>query len=395
MRFIHTADWQLGAGFTGRTRPDDLRSARLESVARLLEVAAKERVDFTVVAGDIFESNRVSRRLLYDVKEVLRKAACPVYILPGNHDPLSEDSLYSVRDEWRELPGNVQILKERAPVQVGEATLYPCPCVGKVSSKDPTGWIPPRSGRDGIRIGVAHGSWLVLPDVSLDDHPVEPRAAGTRSLDYLALGHWHSTFPDTTQVAGRTFYSGTHEPTAFGERDSGNVLLVSIGAPGALPDVEKRRIGRFSWLQVEKEISDPGSLAALRREFESIPGPESTLVRAAIKGAVRIEVRSELARLADEMTYRFFSFECDTSGVSVAVTGSDVSALPSPLLRQVSERLRSCAQGESTALPPDWSFGPKYAKGSTGAAATVLSGVAERALELLFSRVPRQGGARQ
>jgi hypothetical protein len=33
-------------------------------------------------------------------------------------------------------------------------------------------------------------------------------------------------------------YSGTHEPTKLGERDSGNVLLVEVQAPGAPPQLE-------------------------------------------------------------------------------------------------------------------------------------------------------------
>ncbi|NIN99756.1 MAG: hypothetical protein GTN93_31820 [Anaerolineae bacterium] len=63
-------------------------------------------------------------------------------------------------------------------------------------------------------------------------------------IDYLALGHWHSSYLHDE----RTAYPGTPERTDFGERDSGTALLVSIEKRGAKPRIETRRVGELDWM---------------------------------------------------------------------------------------------------------------------------------------------------
>ncbi|MEW6049196.1 MAG: DNA repair exonuclease [Bacillota bacterium] len=390
IRFIHTADWQLGAGFPGKgQRAEELRKARLRTVRRILELARSEHVDFIIVAGDAFDNNRVGKALLYEVKQLLGTSPCPVFILPGNHDPLEGDSIYTVRDEWRELPGEVRILREAAPVRLDGVTLYPCPCKARVYSQDPTAWIPPRRPEDGIRIGIAHGSWQVLPDLPLDDHPIPPSAAGQRELDYLALGHWHSVYPDPKgQPSGRTFYSGTPEPTAFGEDGSGFVLVVTIEQPNAAPQIEPRRVAEFTWMQQEAALIDEGSVKQLRNQLAGIP--ERALVRLRLRGTIRAPARHLLQSVLDEARARLFWLEVDDSELATAVEQAHMEALPSELLRRVGRRLKAYAEGAEE--PPEvWHPDAAMIGESTSApvAAPSVSAAAVRALELLWGRVGR------
>ncbi len=389
VKFIHTADWQLGMGFAGRSRPDELRGERLSALARVLDVARREHAAFILAAGDCFESNRVSKTLLYEAKEVLRSAPCPVYILPGNHDPLSQDSIYTVRDEWQRLPPAVSVFKDQQPVTVAGATLYPCPCTARVSAKDPTAWIPARQPGDGVRVGIAHGSWQVLPELPADDYPIPPEAATERDLDYLALGHWHSTFPQPGGAAGRTFYSGTHEQASFGERDSGNVLLVEIGGPGQAPVVSKPRTGRFIWRQEEFEIRDDSSIATLRDRVQKMDNPQGSLVRIVLKGVVAPALHKETVRALDEARPRFYSLEVDDSGLITSLDTLDVTSLPSGLMRKVASRLLGYATGEVTEPPVGWTFAPPYRKEN---AMDVPPGAARRALELLYAHFGLERG---
>lgn len=360
VRFLHTADWQLDMGFSGRgERAATLRQARLETVSRVLDLARTEAVDFVLVAGDVLEHNQVGRVLLHDLKRVLGDSPCPVYLLPGNHDPLTADSVYLARHEWKELPPQVRVLGEAAPVLAGGARLYPCPCRTRVSSADPTAWIPSRSDGDGIRVGVAHGSWQVRPDLPVDDHPIPLDAAARSGLDYLALGHWHSTFP-AAGSGDRTFYSGTPEPTAFGERDAGNVLLVSIDRPGSAPVVEKRRIGRYRWLEGDWTLPDGAAVDTMHAWLRDLDAPAHTLLRLRLQGVVRPAVRQALAARMEEAAARLFHLETDDSALITAVDNADLIRLPSPLLQRVAGRLQ------------------EQARGNEGSAA-------RRALELLFA----------
>jgi metallophosphoesterase superfamily enzyme len=99
--------------------------ARLESARRVVELARRERVDFILVAGDTFEDNGVERIKVRVVAKILGGAECPVYIIPGNHDPMMPGSVWG-ESAWREWP-SIDQLMDQAPFEAPGATLYPCP----------------------------------------------------------------------------------------------------------------------------------------------------------------------------------------------------------------------------------------------------------------------------
>ncbi|MBF0543511.1 MAG: exonuclease SbcCD subunit D C-terminal domain-containing protein [Candidatus Riflebacteria bacterium] len=87
MKFIHTADWHLGA-----TLREESRSAEHCAFLRwLLETLKSEEADALIVAGDIFDSANPSAESLKILCEFLRSAAnqMPIlqtFLMGGNHD---------------------------------------------------------------------------------------------------------------------------------------------------------------------------------------------------------------------------------------------------------------------------------------------------------------------
>ena len=68
MKFLHTADWQLGCAFSRfGEKAARLREERVRTLRRTLELAQSERVDAFLVAGDLFEDNQVAPALLKEV----------------------------------------------------------------------------------------------------------------------------------------------------------------------------------------------------------------------------------------------------------------------------------------------------------------------------------------
>jgi len=293
VRFLHTADVQLGMRATEVPEvAHRVRQQRLDTLGRLVALAKQEAVSFILIAGDLFEDNQVSAETVYRAAAILREAApIPVYVLPGNHDPLTADSVYHRSAFGGQRPANVVILDSEEPVPLpGDlGNLYPCPCRQRRSSFDPTAELAERvrEAPDGVRIGVAHGCLAIEGRYSPDDHPISPDAAVKAGLDYLALGHWHSTY----LYEECTGYPGTPETTAFGERDSGTALLVSIEERGAKPEVETRRVGELGWLVWDLDLT-PGHVAILeeqRRKAEAISSREKTLLRVILRGTVDVE----------------------------------------------------------------------------------------------------------
>ena len=109
MRFVHTADWQLGMTrhfLAGEAQPR-YSAARRDAVAGLGPLAADAGAEFVVVSGDVFEDNQLAPTVVSQSLEAMRAIGIPVYLLPGNHDPLDASSVYTSALFTAECPANV------------------------------------------------------------------------------------------------------------------------------------------------------------------------------------------------------------------------------------------------------------------------------------------------
>ena len=120
MRFLHTADWQLGMGrrFLDPERQGQFDAARRDVLGTLGRLAVSEGCEAIVVGGDVFETNTESARTVRQAMEKLRGLPLKVFLLPGNHDPLNAASIWD-SDRFREAcPENVVVLRDETPVEV-------------------------------------------------------------------------------------------------------------------------------------------------------------------------------------------------------------------------------------------------------------------------------------
>ena len=213
----------------------------------------------------------------------------------------------------------------------------------KYSTKDPTDWIQAKSDRL-IHIAMAHGNVEGLPDVSTD-HPIPRNAAERRGINYLALGHWHSTVT-YNDPAGKwcMAYCGTPEPSRFGEPDSGNTLLVTIDHSDSHPQIEVIKTGGLCWEVIEKDIRQIGDLAALRQQLETFVDPHRQLVDLRLHGLLYAEEVEILRHLQDMLASRFLFGRTDLSDLYPSPEDDRwISALPPGILRDAAVRLRTLA----------------------------------------------------
>jgi len=360
MRFVHTADWQIGmkAAHVG-VAAETVRDERLQAARRVVEAAEQARVGFIVLAGDTFENNGVDRLLIQRTADILGKFSGEVYILPGNHDPLVPGSVWEHR-AWASY-GNLHVLDKAALLEVPGGVIYPCPVREEQSSRNPVQWIAARDSQS-VAVGVAHGSVEGLPTEE-PEHPIPRGAPGLCGLDYLALGHWHSyaAYADSDGVI-RMAYSGSHEPTKFGERDSGNALLVEVVARGEHPIVSPISTGRLSWQVIEHDLREPGDLARIFGLVDGVEDPEATLLDLRVKGVLRADESPELSRIREVSQSRFlFSRFDDSRVIPYPDDESWVSGLPAGSLQDAALRLCELADpGYPGDRPQDTSYETAY-----------------------------------
>jgi DNA repair exonuclease SbcCD nuclease subunit len=351
-RLLHTADWQIGmkavhVGAAG----DRVREARLRAAHNVVAIARERRVDAIVLAGDTFEDNAVDRALVARVVEILASADAPVLVLPGNHDPLAPGSALEHR-AFAAARDRVRVLATCEPVRLGEATFHPCPLREKHGRTDPTSAIT-ADGGSGIRIGVAHGTLRAAGVEADDDFPIDPASAERLSLDYLALGHWHSHFESKGKDGvARIAYSGTHEQTKFGEGASGHALVVAIRERGAPPEIERVRTGVLRWREVERDVSESADVERLVRDLDAVPDANQTLVDVTVRGVLPSAELERLEQLRRFLADRFLFGRLDASAVAPSPTDTRwIDELPPGTAQHAARLLLAQASSDALGAP--------------------------------------------
>ena len=256
LRLLHSADWQIGRIYS-QFEPDDasaLFEARFLAVERLAALAAEHRVDAVLVAGDVFDAQTVSDKTIRRLFNAMQGHAGPWVLLPGNHDAALAESVWTRAHRLGVLAPNVMTcLEPGVRIVANRFALLPAPLVQRHTYGDLTEWFAGAATPEGLpRIGVAHGcvQGVLAADVD-SDNPIAADRAASAGLDYLALGDWHGT----RRIDDRTWYAGTPEADRFKDNDAGQALLVAIDGPGAVPQVQVLRTGRYRWRSVEAALA--------------------------------------------------------------------------------------------------------------------------------------------
>ncbi|WP_018295816.1 metallophosphoesterase family protein [Corynebacterium lubricantis] len=307
--FIHSSDLQLGMkrAFLDADAQSRFDDARIRSVQRLGELARERDAEFIVVAGDVFEHNSLDRRTTGRALEAFAKLPVPVYLLPGNHDPLVADSIFqrTVRLD------NVTVLDSFEPVQVREGVeLLGAPLVAKYATEDLVAKaLRNVAPTDNIRIMVGHGqveAYSSERSADLIDLPNVEAHLADGTIDYLALGDTHSTA--SLGSSGRVWFSGAPETTDFqdhtpgtagGETDSGNTLVVTLNKESI--NVEPVPVGTWVFDALYWQVTDMDDVERLLAELEAYENKSRTVIKYALSGTLGLEATRRLEEGLDKL----------------------------------------------------------------------------------------------
>ena len=97
LRFIHAADLHLDSPFRGIGEAsaglrEQLQSATLQALSRVVDHTIDSKADFLIIAGDIYDSKDRNLRALVSFRKEMERLAernIPAFIVHGNHDPLN------------------------------------------------------------------------------------------------------------------------------------------------------------------------------------------------------------------------------------------------------------------------------------------------------------------
>lgn len=350
-RFLHTADLHLGRRFGAL--PEDLRGRLVEArhalLSNLAHAATRFGAGHILLAGDTFDSETPSDPVWRQALVAMGAAQVHWWIIPGNHDSLAAESLWSRLAQH--APANVHLLTAPQPVQIASGvTLLPCPLPRRYPGRDLTAWMAEVETPPGqFRIGLAHGA---IRDFSSDgsgaDGIIPPDRAATARLDYLALGDWHGRI----EVNPRTFYPGTPERDAAHPDARGTCLAVTLPEPGALPVVEILPTGRFHWTEDTLALlpgQDAAALLADRLPADR-PARRDQLLRLRVTGRATLSERAALAEAVTAAAPDFAALDLDLAALDTEVEAADLDEIDrAGALRLAAERLRAAAEDPARA----------------------------------------------
>jgi DNA repair exonuclease SbcCD nuclease subunit len=289
LRLLHTADVHLGARHTDLgDQAAAQRERQFAAFRASVDLALAERVDLVLVAGDLFDSNVQPRRSVERVAAELHRlveARIRTVLIPGTHDVYDRASIYRAHD-LPALAGAagsdlVTLLTPDVPsVRLASLDLSVhgrvfatkraphSPLDGLDLAGDPSAW----------QIGMVHGSVAIPNQTEHDEVVVTTEEIKKSGLDYLALGHWHSS---SRGMAGRTAYaySGAPEPVALDQDRAGNVLLVTLDQRDGkkVVEIEERRVGRTRFEKLEFDAATVASQPALVDSLAAREDPDLVL----------------------------------------------------------------------------------------------------------------------
>lgn len=332
---------------------------RIDMIPNLATLCEKHQAEFVVVCGDVFDSNHVAPQTVVRAAEKLSRFPYPVFILPGNHDPLNAASVYDT-DAFKSLPDHINVIRGGSTHRVEQLPsieVIGAPWFNKQPTNDLCGRLldslePVAAGV--TRIVLAHGQLdSLMPDTSnpacISVSKIKAALAENK-VHYIALGDRHSV--TDCDDSGRVWYSGTPIATDFVEAQPNKVLLVdATDGIDPRPRVEEIACGLWHFVRLQESIDSAEDLHRLRDSLDELENKERTSVTLALSGAISLSVNADLEQLLNKHRDLFASLRMDDLRSDLAVVPDQLEyeelAL-SGYARACWDELAESAKAEST-----------------------------------------------
>lgn len=188
LRLLHTSDIHLD----NRVGTEASPTAAEDGLSLVVERANEMAVDLLLLAGDLFDHNRVKDPCFEFVDATLSRLACPVVMITGNHDCMTDYSVYH-RYHPEQIGDHVHFIRDepgakRSFDDLG-LTIWGRGIVDHHPGHKPLEAVPDHDS-DHWYVGMTHG-YYVNRGAEMFSSLITPEEIADSGLHYLALGHVH------------------------------------------------------------------------------------------------------------------------------------------------------------------------------------------------------------
>jgi len=247
IKLLHTGDIHLDSAFSGLdSRSAEIRRNELRSAfTSMITYARMNNADLIIIAGDLFDSEYVTKETISILRREFESFAKPIFIAPGNHDPASQKSIWHKKI----FPDNVHVFttEELSSVDLED---IPVTVYGYAFTSQSMLDFPANShsvnDTERVNLLIAHGE---ITSSTSSTCPITEDALASFGADYTALGHIHN--PPAPGEDGRWCYCGCLEGRGFDELGPKGACMVEITKSGTSSDIAIKRV-RFSKRRYER-----------------------------------------------------------------------------------------------------------------------------------------------
>jgi exonuclease SbcD len=302
--FLHAADLHLDSPFKGLTVESPaiaarIRSATFDAFENLVREAIERRVDFVVVAGDVYDGSDRSLRAQLRFRDGLARLArhgIRSFVVHGNHDPL-DGWISSV--VWPEGARVFGPKVEAVPVEIrGEIAAVVCGVsYPKRNEQRNLAKSFKRSDHAAFHVGLLHAN--VGADTGHEVYaPCELADLLAGEMDYWALGHVHTRA--TLAERPCVVYPGNIQGRNVREEGARGCVHVRVDETGA-SEVEFVPLDVLRWATLRVDVTgataidgvDDALFGAVDAALDEAGG-RPVLCRVAVAG--RTSLHADLAR---------------------------------------------------------------------------------------------------
>ena len=290
MRFIHSADWQIGKVYKQfGAKEESLRQSRLAAIERLGALAVAHGARHVFVAGDIYDSEAPTPITLRAPIERMKPfSEVQWHLLPGNHDPHRPEGVWD-RLAQMGVPAHIHLRLTPAVVDLDAgAALLPAPLTRKTEFDDITAWMDAAATPAGVRSALA---WRMV----------------------------------------RWSISGAKARRAIlcraGRQENGTALLVEVPAAGAAAEVTPLSTGTYRWVTRTERLADAGGVADLEQRLRGEPDLSRLILRLQLDGHLPIAAYADLQNCLVDLEAAVFHLDVDQSALVARPTEADLEAI--------------------------------------------------------------------
>lgn len=247
MKIIHAADTHLGSpfSFVSDEKKKKLTIELNDTFARLVEYAKNHAIKHILLAGDVFDKDKVSKKdkeFFYGLLKANKDLE--FYYLRGNHDSNTTyneelDNLHTFNDKWTFFTLEEGVtLSGIELTEANQGSLYSSLTLN----------------RDDHNIVMMHGQETSSVSNPLED--IKIKDLENKNIDYLALGHIHKYSETSLDKRGKYVYPGCIQGRGFDEEGKKGFIVYDTDTKEATFISFAKRIIKKETVDISESVDE-------------------------------------------------------------------------------------------------------------------------------------------